>query len=250
VIKSEVSNVYVDTFLESRDVTSFENIFPMKTSHNMSRLLRNVIVDTTPDPSENFMHVEHTLEPVHEEINGEAPRRNRQRAAKSFGDDFTIYLVDDTPRTISEAFASLDADDWKEAVRSEMDSILSNETWELVDRSYGCKHVDWKWVFSKELRPDGTIDEHKVRLVAKSYTQKEDEYFFDTYSPVVRPTIICVLLSLVVSFDLLIYQMDVKIAFLNGELEEEIYMTQPDKFVVKGQEDKVCKLQKSLYDLK
>jgi hypothetical protein len=90
----------------------------------------------------------------------------------------------------------------------------------------------------------------KVRLVAKSYTQKEDEYFFDTYSPVVRPTIICVLLSLVVSFDLLVHQMDVKIAFLNGELEEEIYMTQPDKFVVKGQEDKVCKLQKSLYDLK
>jgi hypothetical protein len=68
VIKSEVPDVYVDTFLESRDVIFFENIFPMMNSHNISRLPENVIADTTPDPSKNFMHVEHTLEPVHEEI--------------------------------------------------------------------------------------------------------------------------------------------------------------------------------------
>jgi hypothetical protein len=73
------------------------------------------------------------------------PRRSkRPRTAKSFGDDFTIYLVDDTPKIIVKAFASPDADDWKEVVRSEIDSILSNETWELVDRPYGCKHVGCK----------------------------------------------------------------------------------------------------------
>jgi hypothetical protein len=80
---------------------------------------------------------------------------------KSFVDDFTIYLVDDTPRTISEAFASPDADNWKEAIYSEMDSILSNGTWELVDRPYDCKPVGYKWVFKKKLRPDGTIDKYK-----------------------------------------------------------------------------------------
>jgi hypothetical protein len=85
--------------------------------------------------------------------------------------------------------------------------------------------------------------------VAKGYTQKEGEDYFDTYSPVARLTTICVLLSLAASHGLLIHQMDVKTAFLNGELVKEIYMDQPDGFVAKGQ-GKVCKLLKSLYGLK
>jgi hypothetical protein len=110
--------------------------------------------------------------------------------------------------------------------------------------------VGCKWVFKKKLRPYGTIDKYKVRLVAKGYTQKEDEDFFDTYSHVARLTTIRVLLSLAASYGLLVHQMDVKTIFLNGELEEEIYMTQPDGFIVKGQEDNMCKLVKSLYGLK
>jgi hypothetical protein len=191
VIKSKVPDVNVDTFLESHDVTFFENIFPMKNSYGMSSLPTNVIADTTPEPSEIFDHAEHTPEPIHEEIDSEAPRKSkRPRTAKSFGDDFTVYLMDDTPKTIATAFASPDADDWKEVVHSEMDSILSNGTWELVDRPYGCKFVGSKWVFKKKLRPSGTIDKYKARLVAKGYTQKEGEGFFDTYSPVARLTTI------------------------------------------------------------
>ncbi|KAK1603864.1 hypothetical protein QYE76_027537 [Lolium multiflorum] len=181
--------------------------------------------------------VEHFDNPV--EDDNEAPRRSkRQRTAKSFGHDFIVYLVDDTPTSISEAYASQDADYWKEAVRSEMDSILANGTWEVTDRPYGCKPVGCKWVFKKNLRPDGTIEKYKARLVAKGYTQKEGEDFFDTYSPVARLTTIRVLLSLAASHGLLVHQMDVKTAFLNGELEEEIYMEQPDGFVVDGQEGK------------
>ena len=86
--------------------------------------------------------------------------------------------------------------------------------------------------------------------MAKGYTQKEGEDFFDTYSRVARLTTIRVSLSLAVSYGLLIHQMDVKTFFLNGELEEEIYMDQPDEFVSKGQEGIVCKLLKSLYGLK
>jgi hypothetical protein len=104
-------------------------------------------------------------------------------------------------------------------------------------------------LFKKKLKPDGTIEKYKVRLVAKGYTQKEED-FFDTYSPVARMTTIRVLLSLAASYGLLVHQMDVKSTFLNGELDEEIYMEQPDGFVVKGQESKVCKLFKSLYGLK
>jgi hypothetical protein len=217
----------------------------------MSSLPANVIADTSPEPSNFFDHAEHTPEPIHEEIDSEAPRRSkRPRTANSFGDDFTIYIMDDTTKTIIEAFASPDADDWNEAVHSEMDSILSNGTWDLVDQPYGCKPMCCKWVFKKNLRPDGTIDKYKARLVVKSYTQEEGEDFFDTCSPIARLTIIHVLLSLVASHGLLVHQMDVKIAFLNGELGEEIDMIQPDWFVIKGQEDKVCKLVKSLYGLK
>jgi hypothetical protein len=102
----------------------------------------------------------------------------------------------------------------------------------------------------KKLRPDGTINKYKARLVAKGYTQKKSEDFFNTYSPVARMTTIQVLLSLAASYGLLVHQMDVKTAFLNGELDEVFYMDQPAGFVVKGEEQKVCKLLKSLHGLK
>jgi hypothetical protein len=112
VIKSEIPDVHIDTFLESCDATFFENIFPMKNSYGMSSLLANVLADTSPEPSRNFDHAKHTPEPIHEEIDSETPRRSkRPRTVKSFGDDFTSYLLDDTPKTIVEAFTSPDADD-------------------------------------------------------------------------------------------------------------------------------------------
>nr|AAT58810.1 putative polyprotein [Oryza sativa Japonica Group] len=247
IVKSEIPDMHVGTIMESRDATFFESFFPMKDTHSGSNQPSEIIPSLITPPEQT----EHTHELVSEEDVSEAPRRSkRQRTAKSFGDDFTVYLVDDTPKSISEAYASPDADYWKEAVRSEMDSIIANGTWEVTERPYGCKPVGCKWVFKKKLRPDGTIEKYKARLVAKGYTQKEGEDFFDTYSPVARLTTIRVLLSLAASHGLLVHQMDVKTAFLNGELDEEIYMDQPDGFVVEGQEGKVCKLLKSLYGLK
>jgi hypothetical protein len=131
-----------------------------------------------------------------------------------------------------------------------MESIMSNGTWEVVDRPYGCKPIGCKWVFKKKLRPDGTIERYKASLVAKGYKQKKGEDFFDTYSPVANLTTIRTLLSVAASYGFIIHQMDVKTAFLNGELEEEIYMDQPDGFIANVQENKVCKLLKSLYGLK
>jgi hypothetical protein len=101
VIKLEVPDVHVETFLESHDLTCFDNIFPMKNLYEMSSLPANVIADTAPEPSENFEHAEHTPEPIHEEIDSEAPRRSkRPRTAKASGDDFTVYLMDDTPKPL------------------------------------------------------------------------------------------------------------------------------------------------------
>ena len=117
-------------------------------------------------------------------------KSKRQRTVKSFGNDYIVYPVDDISTTFEEAYSSSDADLWKEAVQSEIDSVMSNGTWEIVNRPYRCKLIGCKWVFKKKLRPDGTIERSKVRLVAKGYTQKEGEDFFDTYSPVARLTTI------------------------------------------------------------
>ena len=138
----------------------------------------------------------------------------------------------------------------KEAVNSEVESILNNHTWELVDLPPGNKPLGYKWIFKRKLKDDGTIDKYKARLVVKGFRQKEGLDYFDTYSSVTRITSIRLLIALAAVYDLQIHQMDVKTTFLNGELEEEIYMEQPEGFIVPGQENKVCRLVKSLYGLK
>ena len=102
----------------------------------------------------------------------------------------------------------------------------------------------------KKLKPDGSINKFKARLVAKCFKQKDDLNFFEKFSPVTRMTSIRLLIAIVAIFDLRIHQMDVKTIFLNGDIEEKTYMDQPKGFVEPGQESKVCKLIKSLYGLK
>ena len=120
----------------------------------------------------------------------------------------------------------------------------------MVDLPPGAKPIGCKWIFKRKLNPDGSVDKFKARLVAKGFTQKQNIDYFDTFAPVTRISSIRVLIALASIYKLVIHQMDVKTAFLNGDLEEEIYMVQPEGYVVPGQENKVCKLLKSLYGLK
>ena len=108
-----------------------------------------------------------------------------------------------------------------------MESLISNRNWKLVDLSPGCKTIGCKWVLRKKLKLDGSIDKFKARLVAKDFKQKADLDFFDTFFPVTRITSIKLLIAVVAIFYLKIHQIDVKTVFLNGNLEEEIYMDQP-----------------------
>ncbi|KAK4380871.1 Retrovirus-related Pol polyprotein from transposon TNT 1-94 [Sesamum angolense] len=167
----------------------------------------------------------------------EEPRRNkRAKRAKTFGPDFLTYLLENELRTINEALSSPEAPFWKEAINSEIESIMQNHTWELVDLPSGSKPLGCKWILKRKYKADGSIDKYKARLVAKGFKQKEGLDFFDTYSLVTRITSIRVLIAVAALYDLEIHQMDVKTAFLNGELDEEIYMEQPEGFVVPGQE--------------
>ena len=116
--------------------------------------------------------------------------------------------------------ASRDSAFWKEAVNDEMDSLFSNGTWILVDLPKGSRPIGCKWVFRRKYNTDGSLQTFKARLVAKGFKQKEGIDYFDTYAPVARITSIRVLFALASTYKLYIHQMDVKTAFLNGDLDE------------------------------
>ena len=143
-----------------------------------------------------------------------------------------------------------DSEMWKRAAESEMQSIKQNKTWELTALPPGRQAIGCKWVFALKLKADGSIDRHKARLVAKGFSQVEGIDFDETFAPVARLSSIRALLALGAHYDWEIHQMDVRTAFLNGDLDEEIYMAQPEGFVQRGQENLVCKLTKALYGLK
>ena len=136
--------------------------------------------------------------------------------------------------------SSPEAPYWKEAINDEVESILQNHTWELVDLPLSSKPLGYKWIFKKKMKADGSIDKYKARLVIKGYKQKEGLDYFDTYSSMTRISSIRMLIAIAAIHNLEIHQMDVKTAFLNGDLDEEIYMEQPEGFMVPGQEKKVC----------
>ncbi|KAL0434343.1 UNVERIFIED_CONTAM: hypothetical protein Slati_2768600 [Sesamum latifolium] len=125
----------------------------------------------------------------------------------------------------------------------------SNQVWTLVDPPKGVKPVGCKWVYKRKLGADGEVTAFKASLVAKGYTQRPGVDFEETYSPVAMAKSIRILLAIAAWYDYEIWQMDVKTVFLNGFIEEEIFMDQPEGFTAVGEEQKVCRLQRSIYGL-
>jgi hypothetical protein len=164
--------------------------------------------------------------------------------------EYAYSLVDRDPLTFKQAMALPDADEWLKATDDEIQSLNENETWDLVDMPSGRKPIGTKWVFKRKYKSDGSLDRYKARLVCTGYSQKYGIDYEETFSPVVRPEGIRLLIAIATQLNADIHQMDVTSAFLNGKLQEEIYVKQPIGYVKKGQEDKVYKLKKSLYGLK
>ncbi|CAI7863048.1 unnamed protein product [Closterium sp. NIES-53] len=159
-----------------------------------------------------------------------------------------LMVGDDEETTLKEALESSDAEEWKKAMESELKSIEENGRWELVELPEGRKAITSKWLFKIKSDADGKIERYKSRLVAKGYQQKEKVDYKELFAPVVKLTTLRTLLAGAAIKGWVVKQMDVTTAFLNGVLEEEIFMAQP-----KGFDDgsgRVLKLKKALYGLK
>ena len=152
------------------------------------------------------------------------------------------------PVSVTDALSRVDGDRWKEAMDSEMKSLIDNETWILVDRPKDQDTVSCRWIFKSKLKPDGSIGRYKGRLVARGFQQRHGIDYQETFASVVRYESIRVVLSLAAHHDMDMMQFDIKTAFLNGPLHEKVFMEQPDRY--SDGSDRVCLLKKSLYGLK
>ena len=141
-------------------------------------------------------------------------------------------------------------DEWRNAMEKEYDSIMKDNTWELTKLPKHKKPIGCKWIYKPKFKSDGSIDKYKARLVAKGYSQTKGIDYAETFAPVAKLNTIRMLITLATKYHWKLHQLDVKSTFLNGELKEEVYLTQLEGFVEKGEEHLVCKLKKELCGLK
>ena len=166
--------------------------------------------------------------------------------AEELAEDVLLYLNNE-PRNFEEAKNSKE---WTRACEDEIESIEKNRTWELVELPFGAKAIGLKWVFKIKRNADGSINKFKARLVAKGYVQQYGVDFEEVFAPVARLETIRLLISLAATNGWEIHHLDVKTAFLHGELKEIVYVSQPEGFEKKGYEKKVYRLNKALYGLR
>ncbi|KAJ9541503.1 hypothetical protein OSB04_028009 [Centaurea solstitialis] len=190
---------------------------------------------TTPvvEPDIQHNNVEPQSEPVEEVQTQDLRRSSRVRQEP---DRYLGFLVSqdsgdlNEPTSYGEAVSGSESEQWQEAMRAEMQSMYDNQVWELTDLPQHCKAVGRKWVFKKKTDMDGNVHTFKARLVAKGFTQTHGIDYDETFSPVAMLKSIRILMAISAYFNYEIWQMDVKTAFLNGKLTEDVYMEQPEGF--------------------
>ncbi|KAL4296424.1 hypothetical protein GQ457_12G004830 [Hibiscus cannabinus] len=176
--------------------------------------------------------------------------RDRRPSVRYSSDDYVLLTDGGEPECYEEAMESECKDQWVEAMKDELQSLHDNHTFELVKLPKDKRALKNRWVYRLKQEEKSSSPRYKARLVVKGYTQKKGIDFEEIFSPVVKMSSIRTIMSLAACYDLEVEQMDVKTAFLHGDLEEELYMEQPEGFVAQGKEDYVCRLKKSLYGLK
>ncbi|CAH9096206.1 unnamed protein product [Cuscuta epithymum] len=176
--------------------------------------------------------------------------RDRHPSTRFSANEYVLLTDGGEPECYAEAMEDEHKREWVEAMKDEMNSLHENNTFELVKLPKGKRALKNKWVYKVKTEEHTSQPRYKARLVVKGFSQRKGIDFDEIFSPVVKMGSIRVVLGLAASLDLEVEQMDVKTAFLHGDLDKEIYMEQPEGFQVKGKEGYVCRLQKSLYGLK
>lgn len=148
-------------------------------------------------------------------------------------DEELMFLDVNEPTTYNNAVKEKA---WEKAMQCEMESIEKNNTWSLVELPAGQKAIGLKWVYKLKRNADGQIIKHKARLVAKGYVQKQGVDFEEAFAPVTRMETVCLLLALAANNGWEVHHLDVKSAFLNGDLQEDVYVSQPEGFIQEGKE--------------
>ena len=156
-------------------------------------------------------------------------------------------IIDVEPSIFEEA---VEKQVWKDAMQEEYQSIMKNDVWDVVPRPERKSVVTSKWIYKIKHAADGSIEKYKARFVARGFSQKEGIDYEETFAPVARYTSIRAIMALAAKLGWKLHQMDVKITFLNGVVEEEVYVEQPLGFETHDRETHVCKLKKALYGLK
>lgn len=198
--------------------------------------------------------------PPNEEQQTEARRSNRKRKPKTYYGDPILYKVtskelpdtniEKDPANVKEALKTPEAEMWQKAMDEEVENLRRAQTWELVTKPPNTKLITSRWIFRKKKgETEGSV-RFKARLVAKGYLQVSGVDFKDTFSPVIKLKSIRVLLAIAAERNLATHQMDITAAYLNGVLEEDIYMAQPEGCIEKEKQHLVCHLKKSIYGLR
>ncbi|KAL5742036.1 hypothetical protein ACOSP7_028768 [Xanthoceras sorbifolium] len=241
--------------VRSRDVIFNENLM------YKDRSIAELSSSTTEAETKEFAEFEEisgsdvqiSPETVQEEPSAPELRRSSRvpKPIQRYSPSLHYLLLTDSgePECYDEAMQVEDSVKWESAMRDEMDSLMSNQTWELAELPPGKKALHNKWVFRIKEEHNGN-KRYKARMVVKGFQQKEGIDYNEIFSPVVKLTTIRLVMKIVAAENLHLEQLDVKTAFLHGDLEEEIYMRQPEGFKEAGKENLVCRLKKSLYGLK
>jgi len=255
IVDIQETNSNVSTHVSSQVVIPLV----VSQSHNMQRqqvdvpIPQNEHIDNEPSDNVQVINEEMVEEPQEEIL-----RRSVRQKRPAISDDYVVYSIehecdlsiDEDPISVKQAMENDNSEKWFNAMKEELKSMDDNQVWDLVELPESYKQVGCKWVFKTKRDSKGNIERYKARLVAKGFTQKDGIDYKETFSPVSKKDSLRIILALVAHYDLELHQMDVKTAFLNGDLEEEIYMDQPEGFVSTGKENMVCKLKKSIYGLK
>lgn len=283
---------FIDSFQNKNE---FEEFSPINESSNETAdreggskdLVESQVIDVEFEPERVVTETTVLQEPEEKKRGPGRPRFERTgrrgRPRKLFNmipyPQSANLAIQRDPLNVKEAKESCDWNEWKEAIEQEYLAHMINNTWELVDRPEGRKLIGNRFVLKTKLKQDGSIEKRKARLVAKGYTQIDGIDFQETFSPVARMSSIRMLLALAVEKGLVVHQMDVVTAFLNGKVDEELYMEVPENFqeiltdvAMKGENgtsidekliiqcrsslnslksgNKVCKIKKAIYGLR